>query len=147
MATKSGGPGNDSLIGTTGRDRLIGNAGNDRLFGGAASDILEGGAGSDTLFGGTGNDRMVGGAGNDLYVVNQATDQTLELDGAGFDSVFSELSWGLTAFTERLVLLGSADTKGTGNDLDNVLEGNAGATPWTVAAVRTRSSAAQATTP
>lgn len=101
MATKSGGPGNDSLIGTTGRDRLIGNAGNDRLFGGAASDILEGGAGSDTLFGGTGNDRMVGGAGNDLYVVNQATDQTLELDGAGL---------------ENLTLTGTAAINGTGND-------------------------------
>ncbi|VUZ25596.1 Uncharacterised protein [uncultured Comamonas sp.] len=106
---------------------LDGGDGNDTLNGGAGNDTLLGGAGNDTLDGGTGADRMEGGAGNDTYVVDNVGDRVVELASEGTDTVRSSISYILTDNVENLVLTGSANLNGTGNDLDNVITGNSGA--------------------
>ncbi len=53
----TGGPGNDTLIGTERSDTLVGDSGNDRIVGLG---------GSDDCFGGKGRDRCLGGPGRDL---------------------------------------------------------------------------------
>ena len=98
-----------------------------QLNGGAGADTLTGGLNADTLDGGEGADSMTGGAGDDVYVVDNAADVVVELEGGGIDTVRSNLSLTLGAFLERLELQGSADLTGDGNALDNALIGNAGA--------------------
>ncbi|WP_171902707.1 calcium-binding protein [Pseudomonas sp. ENNP23] len=121
-----GGAGNDRLYGLDGKDTLEGGAGNDSLHGGAGDDSLLGGDGDDWLDGGEGFDRLEGGAGNDTYVVNQASVSIHEASGAGVDTVRSSVSHGLGAAFENLVLTGSANIQGFGNELNNELTGNAG---------------------
>ncbi|MGX5726797.1 calcium-binding protein [Metapseudomonas otitidis] len=118
--------GNDRLYGLDGKDTLEGGAGNDSLYGGAGDDSLLGGDGDDWLDGGEGFDRLEGGAGNDTYVVNQASVSIHEASGAGVDTVRSSVSHGLGAAIENLVLTGSANIEGFGNELNNELTGNAG---------------------
>jgi Ca2+-binding RTX toxin-like protein len=85
---RSGGPGNDLLIGTyrgdtlegfRGDDTVVGLAGTDEIWGGYGADLIKGGPGSDGyvpgrgltragLYGGPGQDVIRGGDGNDdLY--------------------------------------------------------------------------------
>ncbi|MEW6589457.1 MAG: putative Ig domain-containing protein, partial [Pseudomonadota bacterium] len=66
---QNGGPGDDTLTGTTARDYLYGNAADD------------------TLVGGTGDDTLIGGAGNDTYVINA---------GDGVDTIVDDFSDGST---------------------------------------------------
>ena len=99
-----------SLIGSVLADTLTGSA--------AGKDILNGGAGADTL---------TGGAGDDTYYVDNADDSVVELDVANEkagDSVYSSISYELTANVENLILTGSA-LVGTGNVRDNKITGNA----------------------
>jgi Ca2+-binding RTX toxin-like protein len=103
---------------------ITGNAHDNVLSGGAGGDVLDGAAGNDTLDGGTGADKMSGGTGNDLYIVDDAGDQAIELEGGGTDTVRASVSYTLAANVENLVLTGSA-ANGTGNGLDNVITGNA----------------------
>jgi Ca2+-binding RTX toxin-like protein len=56
-----GGPGDDTLVGTSAADVLIGLGGDDELYGGRGPDQLYGGAGHDRLFGGDGDDLLVDG--------------------------------------------------------------------------------------
>ena len=65
LASSSGGPGDDVLIGTSGDDTLSGGGGSDELSGRAGNDLLLGGGGSDTLKGGAGDDTLKGGGGPD----------------------------------------------------------------------------------
>jgi Ca2+-binding RTX toxin-like protein len=67
---------------------------------------------------------MEGGAGNDVYVVDDLGDTIVETAGNGIDTVESSLSYSLGAELENLVLLTGAGN-GIGNDLDNVMTGNA----------------------
>ncbi|WP_280960123.1 calcium-binding protein [Enterovirga rhinocerotis] len=98
------------------------------LGGGDFADILIGGAGNDRLNGGLGADTMTGGAGNDIYVVDNVGDVVVELAGGGLDQVRTTLdNYVLGDHVENLFLMGSADLSGTGNALDNVLQGNSGA--------------------
>ncbi len=117
-------------------NRLDGNAGANRLEGGNGHDVIRGAAGNDTLIGGEGNDQldsglgadsMVGGLGDDTYEVDDAGDIVVELAGEGYDRVIASVSFTLGEAVERLGLIGSADLDGTGNGLDNRLDGNAGA--------------------
>jgi Ca2+-binding RTX toxin-like protein len=115
------------LDGNAGANILDGGEGDDTLRGDGGADTLVGGLGNDWLDGGWGADRMEGGAGNDTYVVNHALDQVVEQVGGGYDRVLTSVSLTLGAEVERLSLSGSAGLSGTGNALDNRLDGNAGA--------------------
>ncbi|QSJ20283.1 FG-GAP repeat protein [Nostoc sp. UHCC 0702] len=91
-----------------------------------ANDTLTGGAGNDILDGGAGSDRLLGGTGNDTYIVDTIRDVVIENADAGEDTVQSAVNYTLTANVEYLILTGTANTTGTGNDLDNSITGNSG---------------------
>ena len=106
----------------------IGNALDNRLVGGTAADTLDGGSGSDTLDGGLGADSLIGGAGDDVFLVDDAGDVVIELPGEGMDEVRTTLAaYTLGDDIERLAHTGSAAFVGTGNALDNRLQGGSGA--------------------
>jgi Ca2+-binding RTX toxin-like protein len=95
--------------------------GNDQkntLYGNSGNNLLNGEADADT---------MLGGPGNDTYFVDDAGDIVFEKPGEGTDSVFALVTYRLTANVVALVLQGSDNLDGTGNDLNNSLVGNAGA--------------------
>ncbi|MFC7053163.1 M10 family metallopeptidase [Hansschlegelia quercus] len=88
------------------------------IIGNSARNVIDGGSGRDT---------MVGGGGDDDYVVQNAHDRVIELNGQGDDRVLSKVSFSLAnQYIERLQLIGSADIAGTGNSLKNTIVGNAG---------------------
>jgi serralysin len=116
--------GNDTLRGDNGNDTLLGGADNDSLIGGAGNDSMAGGGGNDTLRGDSGADSLLGGTGDDYYVDVFADDVLTEFGNAGYDRVFAKSSITLGANFEYLELTGGGNT-GTGNNLDNVLIGNA----------------------
>jgi Ca2+-binding RTX toxin-like protein len=105
----------------------IGNAGDNAITGNAAANLLAGGDGADTLAGGAGDDTLEGGAGDDCFIVDSLGDLVVELAGGGIDTVRSGIAWVLGAELEKLVLTGTAGVAGTGNGLDNLVAGNAGA--------------------
>jgi Ca2+-binding RTX toxin-like protein len=73
-----GGPGNDTLDGTSGDDILF--------SGQSGNDVLNGGDGSDALLGlGTGGDKLNGGNGNDQLVTDDICQGHDYNGGAGFD--------------------------------------------------------------
>ncbi|WGM38577.1 hypothetical protein [Caulobacter sp. NIBR1757] len=124
----NGGDGADKLFGGTGTDLLNGGTGNDRMDGQSDVDTLNGGVGNDYLDGGLGADVMSGGADNDIYIVDDASDQTIELAGEGYDIVRTAMDgWVLSENIEALQLQGSADIDGSGNAGANNLQGNTGA--------------------
>jgi Ca2+-binding RTX toxin-like protein len=119
-----------SPINGTGNARaneIRGNDAHNLLRGGDGHDLLLGGGGRDTLSGGSGADRMSGGFGADLYNVDRLGDAVTEVPGFDTDTVRSTVSWTLGQYIERLVLIGTEATNGTGNSLDNVISGNAAA--------------------
>lgn len=79
--TVTGGPGNDTLIGSEFGDRLLGGDGNDLLIGLAGDDTANGGNGNDTLEGGIGDDRLLGGLGNDDLTAGDGHDSLDAGDG------------------------------------------------------------------
>ena len=87
---------------------------------------LTGNAGNNVLNGGAGVDTMAGGLGNDTYVVDSAGDVVTEAANQGTDTVEAWLGWTLGANVEQLRLMGTANLDGIGNELKNVLTGNAG---------------------
>jgi len=132
-----GGRGNDTISGNFGDDTLSGDSGDDILFGGQAHDFLYGGIGSDSLHGSTGNDYldgglgadvMVGGEGSDTYLVDNARDKINEDEGfSGVDVVRAKVSYSLVdGYVENLVLVGSNNSRGIGNKLNNDIHGNDG---------------------
>jgi Ca2+-binding RTX toxin-like protein len=109
-----------------GNDTVVGSNGNDGLAGFAGSDTLNGGSGNDRLDGGQGGDHMTGGTGNDTFVVDSSSDSVVEAFNAGTDSVRSSVSFVLPDHVENLVLTGTGNINGTGNELGNAITGNAG---------------------
>ncbi|ESQ73535.1 hypothetical protein ABAC402_18860 [Asticcacaulis sp. AC402] len=103
-----------------------GNGQNNFISGQTGNNTLIGLGGEDVLDGGTGNDSLVGGTGNDAYVVDAIGDTVTELAAEGDDLVYADISFTLGANLENLVLTGIGGTSGTGNDLNNILEGNSG---------------------
>jgi autotransporter-associated beta strand protein len=96
---------------------LTGNSGNNVLTGEGGNDVLDGGAGLDQFHGGTGND---------TFHVDQQGELVFENSGEGTDTVISSSQYYLFANIENLTLTGAADIFGVGNELANVLTGNAG---------------------
>ena len=116
-----GGSGNDTITAKVGDDHLLyGNAGNDTLTGGDKADYIDGGTGADT---------MTGGTGADIYVVDNVLDTVSEDPmAADDDTVRSTISIAkLWDGVEDIELAGHANLNATGNDLVNVIYGNAGA--------------------
>lgn len=103
---------------------ITGTAANDSLMGTSGRDAIHGLGGNDTLNGGAGADRLVGGTGDDTYAVDNEGDVVIELAGQGTDQINASISYTLTAEVERLLLTGAA-VRGVGNELANVLTGNA----------------------
>ncbi|MFN4140372.1 CAP domain-containing protein [Aestuariivirga sp.] len=122
-----------TLTGTAGADTLTGGTGNDTLSGLGGNDTLRGGAGNDQINGGTGADAMFGGNGSDAYFVDNTGDVVDETGTDGVDTVFSSVSFSLAdsarakGSVENLTLTGTGSVNATGNSLNNVIMGNAGA--------------------
>jgi Ca2+-binding RTX toxin-like protein len=90
------------------------------IIGNDAANVLNGAAGADTL---------AGGLGNDVYIVDNAGDVVLENPVAGTDTINSAVSYSLldAPNVENLVLSGNGAINGTGNALNNILNGNSAA--------------------
>ena len=68
MATFTGTPGSDIIIGSSGDDTILGLGGDDTLSGGDGNDTIDGGPGNDTITGGPGIDTLTGGTGADTFL-------------------------------------------------------------------------------
>lgn len=117
------------LEGTSGNDRLSGGSTADWISGFEGDDVLVGNNGSDELDGGTGADTMVGGLGNDEYTVDDINDVVVENAGAGWDTIFTDLSsYSIASLVSVEGLTGmNGDQQLTGNAGWNVIDGGAGA--------------------
>jgi Ca2+-binding RTX toxin-like protein len=105
-----------------GTHTLIGGDGNDILRAGTGTDSLEGGTGNDTLFSSlTGLATLAGGAGDDVYEIHRIDDTILEAPGGGTDTVWTDVSYTLSANVEKMYLVGNIN--GTGNAGDNTIVG------------------------
>lgn len=100
-----------------------------------ADNILYANQTGSLLLGGGGNDIMIGGAGNDRFRVTEAGDLVFEAAGQGTDTVDSYIdTYQMSLNVEVLSLLGqgrvglgsAGDDTIIGNELGNVLNGNAG---------------------
>ncbi len=89
-------------------NHIIGNSSGNRLDGAAGADILEGGDGDDT------------------YVIDNLSDQIIETELGGNDTVESSITYTLSSTLENLTLIGEANLDATGNDESNQIEGNSG---------------------
>ncbi len=116
--TFSNGTGNElanRITGASGDDILIGVEGNDTLLGNDGADGLEGGEGADSL---------AGGRGNDIYYVDNIGDRVVEAGlSTDRDIVNSAITYIPGANLEDLFLEEDIDINGTGNTLNNVIEG------------------------
>ena len=116
-------------IGGTGNtlaNKINGNDGDNNISASDGNDTVTGGLGDDTLDGGVGVDSLTGGLGSDIYVVDAATDKTIEGANGGTDTVQSFVTFTTAVNVENLTLLGTANVNAIGNVLDNVLTGNSG---------------------
>ena len=108
-------------------DNVIkGNSGDNALWGLDGHDHLYGGAGDDYLNGGASYDVMYGGTGDDYYVVDNISDFVTEHAGEGIDTVASSTHFTMFGEIENLILTGSSNIFGHGNELDNQITGNSG---------------------
>ncbi|MXQ12049.1 calcium-binding protein [Microvirga makkahensis] len=106
---------------------LTGNTSSNKLYGNAAGNRLNGGAGNDILYGAAGADLMVGGTGNDIYYVDNRSDRAAEASSGGTaDTVYTSVSYALSAYIERLYAAGTSAISLTGNAQANIIKGNAG---------------------
>ena len=78
------------------------------------------------LDGSAGADWISGGQGNDAYFVDNPGDLVTEQPSEGTDTVYASAHYRLGANVEYLVLQGTADLQGYGNDQSNAISGNSG---------------------
>jgi serralysin len=103
-----------------------GNSDDNVIKGTTGNNTLTGLEGDDTLDGGAGADTLDGGAGDDTYYVDSASDVILESAYLGVDSVLASTTYTLSANIENLTMVGSTNSAGIGNELDNRIVGNIG---------------------
>jgi len=125
MATQNGNDENNYLVGADEDDILNGFGGDDLLEGAGGNDLLNGGDGNDVLDGGAGADTLIGGAGDDYYLIDNLLDVIVEEVNGGRDAVSTTFSYTLGENQEDLLIKGDTDDiDGTGNALDNYIQGN-----------------------
>ncbi len=95
--------------------------------GNSLDNLLKGNSANNKLDGKAGADVMIGGLGNDSYAVDNVGDSIIELANEGIDTIASSISWTLGANLENLTLSGTHAISGHGNDLNNIIKGNAAA--------------------
>jgi Ca2+-binding RTX toxin-like protein len=95
-------------------------------YGNNLVNALYGNSGNNILNGNGGADVMLGGTGNDAYFVDDGNDVVSENAGEGNDTVYTLVDFALAANVDNLILQGSADLQGYGNNLVNALYGNSG---------------------
>lgn len=100
---------------TLSHDDLLGTKADDKLFGLQGNDTLNGLLGADTL---------IGGLGDDIYFIDNKSDSVIEKSNEGIDLVASTVTYILRSNVENLTLLGNDVINGTGNKLDNIINGN-----------------------
>ncbi|MFM9842108.1 MAG: hypothetical protein ACKVOI_03970 [Dongiaceae bacterium] len=110
--------------GSVDANSILGNSGDNSLSGEGGNDTLDGGSGNDTLAGGAGANALIGGLGNDVYLVDIAGNTLTEKTDEGVDEVQSNIDFTLQLNFENLTLLTGA-INGTGNDVANIILGNA----------------------
>jgi Ca2+-binding RTX toxin-like protein len=115
----------DLQLSGTAAVNATGNAQDNKLTGNSGANTLAGGAGDDRLTGGLGADQMLGGEGDDFYEVDNTADVVSEFVGEGMDTVETSVTYTLGSEVENLILTGLTAIDGTGNALNNVLQGNA----------------------
>jgi len=98
----------------------------ENLVGSPSDDVLTGSNGANVLDGGGAEDDLYGRAGDDVYKVNQGGIRIFELANEGTDTVIATYSYALAANVENLILTGTDNLNGNGNELDNTITGNAG---------------------
>jgi Ca2+-binding RTX toxin-like protein len=101
------------------------------LTGNSATNTLTGAAGDDYLNGKAGIDTMIGGTGDDTFVADTTLDVVIEDFNEGVDTVESSKTFTLSANVENLILTGTRAINGTGNTLDNIINGNSAANKLT----------------
>ncbi|ENW05131.1 hypothetical protein F934_01863 [Acinetobacter beijerinckii ANC 3835] len=104
-----------------------GNKSNNKLTGNSANNTLDGGAGDDIFIGNLGEDILIGGTGDDVYYVD-SLDTVLENKNEGLDTIIAGFSYtlGVSDNVEDLMLSGTLNINGIGNNLNNKLVGNIG---------------------
>jgi Ca2+-binding RTX toxin-like protein len=112
-----------NLTGNSRAQSIGGNDGNNILIGLGGDDILDGGAGTDTTD---------GGFGDDSHYVRQSTDIVIERAGEGRDTVYTDISYVLTAgaYVEAMAPLTPAlelNINMTGNSFAQEIYGTNGA--------------------
>ena len=93
--------------------------------GGPNADSLTGTNGDDTIDAGGGADTMAGLQGSDIYIVDHPGDVVVETNAVDADEVKSSVTYTSPANVEVLRLTGSFAVNGTGNNLNNLIFGNA----------------------
>lgn len=96
----TGGPGNDTLIGTDIANTMEGNDANDSMLGGLGFDTIGGGNGNDTINGGDQGDLIFGGDGDDsigggmgLDTIDGGSGNDTILGALGADMIFGNLGF------------------------------------------------------
>ena len=110
-----------TAAGLTGTGNAVAN-----ILTGDSGSTLYGLAGDDTLVGAASDNTLIGGIGDDTYLVRTESEVIVELAYEGLDVVFAQRSYTLPDHVENLTLTGQPGFRGTGNDLPNVITGDAG---------------------
>lgn len=106
----------------------VGNAGNNEIRGNSGNNRLSGGGGYDKLIGGLGNDTYVWNKTSSFESTAQITENANEgTDTVEFASTATSDSYSLFDNNlENLIITGSGNHSGFGNDSNNVISGNSG---------------------
>lgn len=96
----------------------------DVIFGMDGNDVIDGGGGADVMNGGNGNDTFIVATYSDDGIATN-DDQVVEAVGGGVDTVNALVSYRLAANVENLTQTGAGASDGWGNELNNVITGNA----------------------